>query len=309
MEFSQRDVPWIKAGVNVIDQAVTAEEAAELGGLNFDVELWELTAHKPSELAIPDGPSVAVNNRFAVVRTDTNYAIAVVGSHYEPYPFHEAFNFMDQVSPRYVAAGVRRGGREGYMVVQAPDHLKEDLVEGEDPHDLYVVLRTSHDASKQNEVAVVMLRGKCTNMITLRGFSHGAKHKWGFRHTKNIREKMADARESLANIDLYVKDLRETSAVLANIDITIEDVKTLLEWALPDKPKRSDNVQSILRMYEDSETNGYAGTGWGVVNALTEWMDWGRSSKTADAKFINGLSGYSHKTVNRVAARLLTQGR
>lgn len=311
-EFSTREVPWMKAGVALIDQPVTAAEAAELGGLDFDIELWPLQAVQYAPVEEEGGGrgiavrQVDVSDRFAAVRTDTQEALSVVGSHYEVLNFAKAFDFMDTINPTYVAAGVRRGGREGYMVVKAPEHLSVDLVDGEDPHDLYMVLRSSHDGSKKVEVSVLPLRGKCTNMLSLRGFSHGAQRSWGIRHTATMHEKLEEARESLENLDDYVKDLQDTSRTLAEIDIELEDAKRMLEWVLPDKPKRDENVSRILEIYKRDETNGYAGNAWGLVNGLSEWLDWGRGSTSMDARFIGGLAGYGHNTLNRLTARLMS---
>lgn len=303
-EFSQRDVPWMKSGVVVIDEAVTAAEAAELGGLNFDIELWGLQAVSPR-----DAESVDVRGRFAAVRTDTREALSVVGSHYHPLQYSEAFDFMDSINPRYVAAGVRRGGREGYIVVQAPESLRIDLIDGSDPHDLYLVLRTSHDGSKKVEAVVLPLRGKCTNMLSLRGFAFGAQHHWGVRHTVTMRDKLNEAQQTIMNLDHYVKDLQATAAALAEMDVELEEARRLFEWALPNRPKRDENVAEIMNLYQNSATNGFVGTGWGVVNAMSEWLDWGRKSKSADARFIGGLAGHGHKTINRVAGRLLSRER
>jgi phage/plasmid-like protein (TIGR03299 family) len=302
----------MKSGVNVIDRAVTAAEAAELAGMSFEVELWPMRAHPPEDAPkktldrfAEDG--IDVSDRFAVVRTDTGLSLATVGTHYHTLNYGEAFDFMDTIEPRYVAAGVRRGGREGYMVVQAPEHLAVDLLDGEDKHDLYVVLRTSHDGSKKVEASVLPLRDKCTNMMSLRGFATGAPRAWGITHTSTMREKLAEAQRSLSNLDTYVDDLEKTAARLAAIDVELEQARRVLEWALPNRPKRDEQVSAILSLYESSPNNGYTGTGWGLVNATTEWLDWGRESRSADARFINGLAGYGHRTVNRVAGRLFSR--
>jgi hypothetical protein len=118
---------------------------------------------------------------------------------------------------------------------------------------------------------------------------------------------LAEAKQAMRMLDTYVDDLQETARRLAAIDIELEDARKTLEWALPDKPKREDNISEILSLVP-APTNGYAGTGWGLVNAVSEWLDWGRKSRSDDARFIGGLAGYGHKTVNRVAGRLLTRG-
>lgn len=299
-EFSQRDVPWAKAGVSVIDRAVTAAEAAEMAGLNFEVDLVP-SGHMEGKEFVPNG-------RYEVVRADQHRSLATVGSHYNVLNFAEAFDFMDTISPRYVAAGLRRGGKEGYMVVQGPEHLRVDLLAGEDPYDLYVILRTSHDGSKKVEGSVMPLRHKCINMMSLRGFSRKAKHRWGVTHTANMREKLAEAQASLANLDQYVEDLAITAERLAAIDVEIEEAKRLLEWALPDRPRRDENISTIIDLFQNSPTNEYRDSAYGLLLATTEWLDHFRDSRSADARFIGGIAGFGHKTTNKLTGRLLSRG-
>ena len=55
------------------------------------------------------------------------------------------------------------------MVVKVP--MAINVLSGDDPHDLYGVLRTSHDLSRATEVMVMPLRGRCMNQLTLHSFS------------------------------------------------------------------------------------------------------------------------------------------
>jgi phage/plasmid-like protein (TIGR03299 family) len=302
-EFSHREVPWMKAGVAITEKVATAAEAAELGGLNFETEIWNLQAIDPD-----GGDDVTATDRFAVVRKDTREILSVCGTRYNILDYGQAFDFMDSISPEFVAAGVRRGGREGYMVVKAPDHIQVMLAGGVDPHDLYVVLRTSHDGSKKIEASVMGLRNKCTNMLSLRGFATGAERSWGIRHTSTMREKLAELETSLQNIDVYVKDLEMTTRTLLETPMSDAEARRLVTWALPNRPKRDDNVEAVMNLYTSSPTNEFRGNAWGLINALTEWLDWGKTYTSMDARFINGLAGFSHKTANRVAGRILTGG-
>src|SRR5215471_8452195 len=108
VEFSHRSVPWAKSGVVVVDEHVSsATEAAEMAGLNFDVELWPLQAVPKKDTRYEHGPDpVAVEKRFAAVRLDTGEALSVVGSHYHPLNYGEAFDFLDEINPVFVAGGL-----------------------------------------------------------------------------------------------------------------------------------------------------------------------------------------------------------
>ena len=194
--FSSRVVPWMKLGA-LTEGVKTAAEAAELGGLNFEVE------QRPLEWVGEDGARHEIPGRRALVRKDTDEWLSIMSTDYPVLQFGEAFDFMDGVNPNFVAAGALKGGRQGFMVVEGP---KLNVMDGDDPHELFTVLRTSHDGSRAIEVAVMPLRGRCMNQLTLAGMTVGAQHRWAIRHTSSMKQKLADAQVSLQKLDRYARD-------------------------------------------------------------------------------------------------------
>ena len=100
--FTSRQAPWYKLGPQ-IDGDVNAAEAAKLGGLDFDVELRAARFEAISDKG--NKTNVTVPTRKAIVRSDTNEFIDFVSVDYEVVQYSEAFNFMDEINPRYVSAG------------------------------------------------------------------------------------------------------------------------------------------------------------------------------------------------------------
>src|SRR5262245_8042875 len=93
--FSARQVPWAKIGTIIDDPSVDAARAAQLGGIDFDIEVRKATY--PDR----DGNTVEVPTRRSIVRSDTDEWYSYVSTDYEPVQFREAFAFMDAVNPRY----------------------------------------------------------------------------------------------------------------------------------------------------------------------------------------------------------------
>lgn len=299
-QFSTREVPWMKLG-KLVDEPVTAAEAAKLGGLDWDAELrstWYLGG---------GGQYKEVENRRTVVRLDTDEALSVVSGDYPILQYREAFEFIESVSPYFVAAGALRGGRQAFMVVKLPEHTHSDLLGGEDPHDFFVVLRTSHDRTRACEAMVMPLRGRCMNQLTLRSFSSGATHRWAIRHTSTMNQKLAEAKEALVNLGTYVDQFTATVERLAQIKITENAARSLLERVIRDTPKRDDKLDTILNLWNEAPTVGWSGTGWGLVNAVSEFYDWHRPSGSSESRFVAALEGETHKAVNRTAGLLLSR--
>lgn len=302
---SDRQVPWMKLG-ELVDQPMTAAEAAKLGGLDFDVELRPVFyGPKTGDFYGADGTYTSITNRRAVIRVDTGVPLGIVSRNYPILQYGEAFSFMDGVSPQYVAAGALKGGRQGFMVVRAPGTTK--LLTRVDPHDLYLVLRTSHDCTRAIEVMAMPLRSRCMNQMTLRSFSAGIPDKWTVRHTTTMRDRLAEAKKSLENLGAYGKQYETVARRLIEIKITKPQATKLLETVFPDRPQRVGRIEQILSAWAGDQTVGFGGTGWGLLNAVSGHMEWQRPGGNPESRFVGALQGPTHQTINRVAGRLLSR--
>jgi phage/plasmid-like protein (TIGR03299 family) len=303
--FTSRTVPWMTIGTVIEDQDVDAAEAARLGGLDFDVELVEAAYRTPF------GNWKIEDTRFACVRQDTGQFFEFVSEAYAPVQFRDAFAFMDAIRPRYVSAGVLRGGRQGFMVVQFPQHLAVDLTLGaeDDPHDLYAVLRTSHDLSKAIEISVLSLRHKCMNQLGLSSLVTGAVQRWSIRHVGDPLVKLDQAKLALTRADQYASAFAEVASRLHGVSIDSQATHEVLTAVLPDRPKRPDQVHAITGLFEEGPAVGFTGTGWGLVNAVSEYFEWSRPTtiRTDQSRFLGALEGDSYRYVNRTAQAVLAR--
>jgi phage/plasmid-like protein (TIGR03299 family) len=311
--FTTREVPWSKIG-HISETALTAVDAAAQGGLDFEVELLD-AGFKSSEKPLP-GKSAwrVVPHRRASVRKDNQQFLAYVSSTYSPVQYSQAFAFMDEIAPRYVAAGTLGGGRQGFMVVQIPDSEKVELKIGKkaDPLTRYMILRTSHDLTRAVEVSVMLLRDECMNALTLSSFTAKAEQRWAVKHVgADPMSKLAAAQTTVQRSDAYVEAFVDTANELAKIRIEMDDATALLKRILPDRPRRDDQVNAIVHGWRESPTNGFTGNGWGLVNAVSEYFEWGRNegTRTEQSRFTGGLTGATHRYTNRTAQLLLTRRR
>lgn len=78
------ETPWHGLGVQV-EQAMTSEEAIQLGGLTWEVD------SKP--IYVNTGRFTEIENKKAVVRRDTGKVLGVVGNWYTPVQNRQAFEF------------------------------------------------------------------------------------------------------------------------------------------------------------------------------------------------------------------------
>lgn len=311
--FTAREVPWMKLG-RITEETHAAEKAAALGGLDFEVELLDAGFKSSTLPRVGQSPWKNVASRRAVVRKDTQQFFSYVSSTYTPVQYGDAFSFMDSINPSYVAAGTLGGGRQAFMVVRLPELAHHELRIGKtaDPLDMFVVLRASHDLTRAIEVSVLMLREKCMNALTLSAFTQGAVQRWSVKHVgKDPVAKLAAATSTLHRSDVYVKSFLETAKTLADIKLTLEEADGVLRRVLPDKPKREEQINAITRAWRDAPTGGFPDNGWGLVNGVSDYFEWGRneSTRTEQSRFTGALTGSTHRFTNRTAQLLLARRR
>jgi len=302
--FTTARLPWMKLG-EVLEDAVTAEEAAARTGMNFDVQLL------PVEYT-HNGRHMTWDKRQISVRSDNGHPLGVVSAKYEPVQYAQAFAFMDAISPRYEAAGLLQGGRQGFMVVTLPDVSPLQVLGGDDEHRLYVTLRTSHDRSRGVELTVMPLRGLCMNMLSLKTFGSKATNRWSFKHTTSVHAKMKEAQETLARTVEYRDEFQRIVERLHDVDVAADwAYEMLVTHVLPKTAKKNEEVADhIIHMWQTDETIGAIGrdNGWGVINAVSSYYQHERVGGTPESRFLGALQGTTYKAVNTMATLVLTRG-
>jgi phage/plasmid-like protein (TIGR03299 family) len=311
-------VPWAKVGTVIDDEHVTAEEAARIAGIDFDVELYNLGFTKTPELnGDTDGDDVddrswtAIPSRRAIVRQDTMEWLSICSTEYQVVQFREAFAFINEISPKIVAAGPLSGGRQAFMVVQAPEHLHGNFeVMGEaDPHDMYVVLRTSHDLSKSIEVAIMSLRGRCMNQLTLPTLMRDVPQRWTVRHVGDPLANLEEAKKVLTRLPRYTEVIANRATQLATVELTADEFRPIMKRVIRKSMARVDDMVNDIIAMHDQPTVGFQGTGWGWVNTVSEYFQWGRPNarRTDQSVFTDSLDGDGANYTNKVMTALLAR--
>lgn len=305
--FSTRTAPWMKLG-ELVDRPQTAMEAAEKGGMNFTVSLL------PTKFTKPNGEDVVIDNRRAVVADDNFQFMGFAsGDRYNILNYGEAFGFMDAINPHFVAAGNLRDRKQGFMVVETGQTV--NVLGGDDPHQMYAVLRTSHDCTRAVELSVMMLRGKCMNQLTLKSFMKGVEQRWSIKHLKSMKERLAEATNTVARMSKYSERFVELVDKMAATKIEKDTARDILKIVIQQPSGKTERVErqyadrlgQIMELWSTSPTVGYAGTGWGLVNAVSEQFDWYRQGGTAESRFLGALAGNTHKAINDTAAQVLAR--
>ncbi|OFW55834.1 MAG: hypothetical protein A2Y75_05315 [Candidatus Solincola sediminis] len=300
--FSTDDVPWMKLG-KLSSDSLTLDEAIHAAGLDFTVSPQPVMFRRGEELLTYDG-------RFVITRDDTGAPLGVVSDEYTPVQYSDAFRFMETINARFVAAGALNGARQGFVVVKL-EGTKLDVFDGQDPHDLFAVLRTSHDRTRGIEVCVMPLRYRCMNQLTMPSFGSDATLRWSIRHTKSVHDRLAEAEATIANVKKYAIVYADTAQRLASITLsTASATEILTKYVLPNYAKKRDDVaQRIIEMWRTDDRIGaaYSHNGWGLVQAVSTYYDHDRTGGSPQSRFLAAIEGQTQKAIAKTAGVVLSR--
>ena len=271
--FYVREKPWHKLGVRV-EEALTAEEALEKAGLNWDV----------NPMPVFDSHGREIPGYSANVRSSDESVLGIVGSRYQIVQNREAFDFTDSLigeGLKYETAGSLKGGKRIWLLGKMP----ERYING-DKFDPYICFTNTHDGTGAVKCCITPIRVVCNN--TLNMALEGAKQSWSTRHTGNIQTKLADARRTLELADLYLRKFAEQADQLANESMDSQMVISVLNQIVPVPKDATDRQKKYAQQTKDQiqicmlapDIRKFLGTKWGFLNAVADYVDHGGCKKT-----------------------------
>jgi phage/plasmid-like protein (TIGR03299 family) len=198
-------------------------------GLDWKVTLENVyTTGDTGVLEVPD--------RYATVKWNEGriQPLAIVGSRYKVLQNDEIFSCLDDIvnnsDARYGAAGELKGGN----VVWATIELPANITVGDDPHNAYVIARTSHDGSMPFQMTPVVNRIGCTNQINAAMMSGKAKGiYYRVKHSPNSSINPDDIRKAFRIMNEDVQKYATVSSFLRSIEFSNEEFKNFIKRVYP----------------------------------------------------------------------------
>lgn len=315
--------PWHGLGVTIAGQATSAE-AIKLAGLDWSVLQLPLFA----ELNGAGTLRIETPDR-ANVRSDTGALLGTVGAQYQPLQNSEAFAFMDGIvgegQAAYHTAGAVFGGKKVWMLAKLPRTIKTTR---KDVSECYLLLTNCHDGTEAMRFLTTTVRVVCNNTLSLSLNAAGQSGVW-YRHTGDLSAKLGEARKMLGMADEAITELETATQKLAATKLTAKELGDYAQTLFPhddehcaalvkrmakEKDDRAQLMRQLLANHEElteqtrkrnegiveqilanheNERQAVAkrGTAWAAYNAVSEWVDWQRGSRTADKHFATTLFG------------------
>lgn len=313
--FSVREAMWHGLGDVRDDNPRNWAEARTWAGLDWDP--IEVPVYEVGELYADGRASVSLVEDFKQIkRNDTGARLAIVQDGYQMIT-HDAFGEIFQAileksdgEVKYETGGSLDGGRKVWVLAK----LGGELVLPGDPSALqpYMALMTSHDGTAALRVIGTGIRIVCMNTwhaadldASMRGST------FSFKHTKNWKDRVEDAKAALTNTRQNVEHVVEEAKQMLRVQANAAQVKWFIrEFAVHrtiantvgkqafgkrelaarmDQPRvkaSMDNTISILtKIYESQTTEGIRGNMWGMVQAGGEFADHFRDTKDQASLF------------------------
>lgn len=275
--------PWHGLGVVIEDEAVRTQEALELSGLDWEVELAPLA----QEVGEDDETGETVYDEvpgFFSVRRSTDYrSLGVVKSRYVPLNNSDAFAFgddlLDHSGAHWVTAGSLFDGSRVWMLAKLPEQVYIGGMEDEAIQP-FVMISNSHDGSKAVEATVTPVRVVCNNTFT--AALSGAKRTFKIRHTKNITGKIAEVKNALGITHAYMAELEALGTNLLNQSFSDAEFDRFLETLVPTKgldegisltkaTNKQDTIKAIRANKPDLQN--IKNTKWGILQSVIDYND------------------------------------
>lgn len=298
-----REKPWHGLGTKV-EEAPTSADALHLAGLDWTVE--------QKKIQVCGGAKI--EGYKANIRSTDGKILGVVSDRYRIVQNVDAFAFTDSLiegEVRYETAGSLNGGKKIWLLAKLP----ETEIVG-DKTEPYLCFSNMHDGTGAIRVCMTPIRVVCNNTLN---FALGtAKRSWSVRHTGDIQSKLHEARVCLDMANKYMENLGEFGSRMADIKVTDERIKEILDELFPMDKDSSDREKRNAQKARDEymvcyfapDIMKFHGTAWGALNAMSDMATHSTPRRKSENYHANnwGRIMDGHAMMDKMASLLVPAG-
>lgn len=283
-------LPWHGLGQAMPDGA-SIDQWRVAAGMDWKIQRAKVrypVSHDPSV------PMREIADKHVLLRSDTKDALGVVSDSYkvvQPAQVIEFFRDIVKVGGLELsAAGTIYGGKRFWATAKigeaSPTSVK-DKIGG------YLLLSTSADGSQRTEARRTSIRGVCRNTLAVAVREAVPWVKISHRTEFDPEEIKQFMGLNEAAWDAF----RHQITRLANIPVDQEKAEELTETVLGggEKVIASAGYNKILDLFngdgKGAMLDGVYGTGWGYVNAVTEYIDHWTRARSDENRFVSSQWG------------------
>jgi hypothetical protein len=229
---------WHEMGTEAQDLNETAASMAERAGLNYTIAKRAVSTRINGKHHNIEGTYALVSDAMG----DPD-VIAVVGKEFEPIQNMHLAEMLDRaglVGPEGIyamdVAGKTLDGRTVFWALKAREPF---VVNGDEYRDHWLIA-DGKDGNRALTMALTPVRHICSNALAMA--VAGASIKVGIQHTKAAEAELKWWLSIAPQLDAASRKSRGLLERLGNIQVTADDVETILDGAYP-KPKARGRAQ------------------------------------------------------------------
>jgi phage/plasmid-like protein (TIGR03299 family) len=283
-----RSAAWHQLGQRT-GETVKWSEAIELAGLNWDVLKQDVYSRNPKTTKVEMLPDVK-----SVHRSNDGAYLGTVGQTFELIQNREMFAYVDQLleaidGAHYETAGALGNGATVWGLAKLPGDSR--ITGTDDVSKNYLMFAGAHDGSMANTYKLVAERVVCRNTLNIALGEAGKALR--FKHTKNVRFRMENAKNAALKIKAEIGLRDELFNKLAQVKVTRASLGAVLSRLFPSDAdgevttRTKNTIVQILELFESNDKNAIPqirGTAYNLLNACTEYADHFRAVRQTDAK-------------------------
>ena len=295
---------WHKLGV-VLDHHMTGAEALREAGLDWTVETAPMFFKPSGTMNMRE-----ILYKKAVIRTDTNAVLGIVGRNYVPMQNATLSQWLDPIATagaKFDSAGALFGGERIWFLADV--NLSYEVVPGDIVHN-YILLTNGHDGKNAFRYLPTSVRVVCNNTLTGALSAGGG---FALRHDLTMKDRAIEIQSALAGIAQSAMLQKEQSRVLISCQLDRRErdefFQNFAKAITGTLIYKQDSIHAIVDLL-GSPTNtlpGMVGTAWQTYNAVSEWVDHAPSGTGIDKRFLSDIMGKGN-TLKRLAWDMLLQG-
>lgn len=275
-------------------------EAMQLAGHDFDIKLSPVARAQRT----PEGLATwkRVDGFKAHVRSDNGVELTIKPDTFEPIPNSLAYDVAEWVLEdtrfKFMCGISMDEGRQNALtlLLDEPIQIKGDraLIFP------LVALSWCHDGSGALKLRSTSIRNECQNTVSAsEAESKAAGTDYTFRHTKNVRERIAEARTAIKGVGPAFDAFREAMEELASLPVTPDQRDLFVSTIIGDRDgvvskstTTSDRVKNNIEAERAKINSLFLGTtipeehtltGYGLHLAGVEYFDHLRNYRSQDS--------------------------
>ena len=321
---SHGEKAWHGLG-QVVEKAMTSEEAIKLANLGYEVEKTEIYAGIAKSEVDDNGEMHGgiiyspYKERFATYRTDNDEVLGLVGSRYQIIQNKEAFSFFDAIIDKgeaiFETAGALGKGERIFVSAKLPNDF---TVKGEECNK-YILLTNSHDGSSSIIAGLTTIRVVCNN--TLQASLRSLENKVSIQHTSSAKDNLAEAYRVMNIASKYMTEIEDVFNNMAKTPINDTELKKYIQdvmkadyiikhqddLLLQEEEKKEefstrfknqvDSIYEFALSHPTQTTEAARGTLWGAYNSISGYYNHVANFKDSEQKFASQMFGNANTKI------------